>query len=173
MPLNGEYLGMDLFIADNDTENLAYYEFCAARDFRLQRWKSNGLLSFPPGAANPWDGTPDFEWAPVEGSGTVMSYCEVHHAIMPSFRDQIPYQVLLVELDTQRAEPSEHEAIRIIGNLANEDGTLASPEQVQAVGIGTRVRMVFFDVGEKFAIPQWVVDETAEQPEKPWRYSGT
>ena len=173
MPLTGEYLGMDLYIADNDTENLAYYEFCAARDFRLQRWKSNGLLSFPPGTANPWDGTPDFEWAPVEGRGAVMSYCEVHHPIMPGFRDRIPYQVLLVELDTQRGAPSEHEAIRIIGNLANEDGELASPEQVQAVGIGTRVRMVFVDVGESFAIPQWIVDETAEQPEKPWRYSGT
>ena len=173
MPKSGEYLGMDLFIADNDPENRAFYEFCAARDFHLQRWKSNGLLSFPPGTANPWDGTPEFEWVAVDARGTVMSYCEVHHPILPGFRDQVPYQVLLVELDTQRGEPSEHEALRIIGNLATEDGKLASPEQIRAVGIGTRVRMVFVDVGDEFAIPQWVVDETAEQPEKPWRYLGT
>ncbi len=173
MPLTGEHLGMSLFIADNDPENRAFYEFCAARDFRLQRWKSNGLLSFPPGTANPWDGTPDFEWVPVEGRGTVMSYCEIHHPILPGFRDQLPYQVLLVELTTQRGEPSEHEAIRIIGNLATENGELAAPEQVRAVGIGTHVRMVFVDVGEGFAIPQWVVDENAEQPARPWRYKGT
>ncbi len=43
------------------------------------------------------------------------------------------------------------------------------PELTQQVGIGTRVRVVYVDVGDGFAIPQWTVDENADQP-TPWRY---
>jgi len=32
------------------------------------------------------------------------------------------------------------------------------------------VRMVFSDVAAGLALPQWTIDETATQPEKPWRY---
>ena len=56
------------------------------------------------------------------------------------------------------------------GNLTTEDGTLAPPETVRRVGIGSRVRMVFSDVAEGLALPQWTIDEKAEQPEAPWRY---
>jgi hypothetical protein len=41
---------------------------------------------------------------------------------------------------------------------------------VKRVGIGTRVRMVFSDVAPGLALPQWTIDETAAQPDKPWRY---
>ena len=37
------------------------------------------------------------------------------------------------------------------------------------MGIGTRVRMVFNPVSDDIAIPQWTIDEVAEQP-TPWRY---
>ena len=38
------------------------------------------------------------------------------------------------------------------------------------VGIGTRVRMVFSPVTDGLALPQWTIDEDAEQP-VPWRYA--
>ena len=41
---------------------------------------------------------------------------------------------------------------------------------VRQVGIGTRVRMVFSDVGPNLSLPQWTIDTDAKQPEKPWRY---
>jgi hypothetical protein len=41
---------------------------------------------------------------------------------------------------------------------------------VRRVGIGTRVRMVFTDVTPGLSLPQWTIDETAQQPAKPWRY---
>lgn len=49
------------------------------------------------------------------------------------------------------------------------DGQLASPEAVAQVGIGSRVRMVYTDIGEGFSIPQWTLDLDTPQPE-PWRY---
>ena len=106
----------------------------------------------------------------MEGKGTVHSYAEVHHAIQPAFKGHTPYHVLLVDLDTQKGQPSEHEALRVVGNLTTPDGTLATPDQVARVGIGTRVRMVFSDVSEGLSLPQWTIDETAAQPAHPWRY---
>ena len=107
---------------------------------------------------------------PVEGRGAVHSYTEVHHAIQPAFKSHTPYLILLVDLDTQKGQPTEHEALRVVGNLATPDGRLAPPEMVRRVGIGTRVRMVFADVTAGLALPQWTIDEGATQPDKPWRY---
>ena len=84
---------------------------------------------------------------PVEGKGAVHSYTEVHHAIQPAFKAHTPYLVLLVDLDTQKGKPTKDEALRVVGNLTTPDGKLAPPDMVKKVGIGTRVRMVFADVG--------------------------
>ncbi len=172
MALEGSWLGMGLRIDETDPQNLEFFEHCGRHELRLQRWKSNGMLSYPPGTGSPWDGTPEYTWDAVEGRGTVMSYSEVHHAILPAHREQLPYLLLLVELDEQRGQPTEHEALRVLGNLVTRDGQLAPAEQVRSVGIGTRVRVVFVDVGEGFAMPHWTVDEDADQPQ-PWRYAGT
>jgi uncharacterized protein len=170
MPLTGTHLGMPISVDDLDIENLAYFQHCGRHDFRLQKCTECGLLRYPPGTACPFCTCPDSEWASVEPRGAVYSYGEVHQAIQPAFREHTPYMVLLVELDTQRGVPSEHEGIRVIGNLVTPDGTLAPREMVQRVGIGSRMRMVFADAGEGISIPQWTLDESAEQPEKPWRY---
>ena len=170
MPTSGEYLGMRLEISDLDAENRAYFEYCAAHDFRLQACTACSLLRYPHTTACPWCANPGAQWTSVQGRGAVYSYGEVHQAIQPAFKTGLPYHVLLVELDTQQGKPSEHEALRVVGNLVEPDGTLASPERVRAVGIGTRVRMVFIDVAKGLALPQWTVDEEAEQPAKPWRY---
>ena len=113
---------------------------------------------------------PSSTWVPVEGKGAVHSYTEVHHAIQPAFKPFTPYMILLVDLDTQKGKPTEDEALRVVGNLATPDGKLAPPDIVKRVGIGTRVRMVFSDVAPGLSLPQWAIDETAPQPDKPWRY---
>ena len=64
------------------------------------------------------------------------------------------------------------EALRVVGNLTTPDGKLAPPDLVKQVGIGPRVRMVFSDVGDGMSLPQWTLDETAQQPASPWRYPG-
>jgi hypothetical protein len=114
--------------------------------------------------------SPQSTWVPVEGKGAVHSYTEVHHAIQPAFKGHTPYMVLLVDLDTQKGKPTEHEALRVVGNLATPDGKLAPPELVKRIGIGTRVRMVFTDVAPGLSLPQWTIDESAVQPDRPWRY---
>ena len=170
MSVQGNYLGMSLSIDDLDKENASYFQYCSAHDFHLQRCDDCDLLRYPPTTGCPWCSSPRATWTRVEGKGEVHSYEEVHHAIQPSFKGHTPYMVLLVDLDTQKGVPSEHEALRVIGNLTTPDGTLAPPDMVRSVGIGTRVRMVFADVTEGLALPQWTIDAEATQPVRPWRY---
>jgi uncharacterized protein len=170
MAIQATYLGMPLDINDLDVENLTYFKHCAAHQFHLQRCAGCGLLRYPPTTACPWCASPKAQWVPVEGRGAVHSYTEVHHAIQPAFKKHTPYLILLVDLDTQKGQPTEHEALRVVGNLALPDGTLAPPDMVKRVGIGTRVRMVFADVAPGLALPHWTIDEEARQPERVWRY---
>jgi len=170
MPVQGEYMGMMLSIDDLDHENLDFFRYCHAGDFRLQRGRASGLLRYPPTTACPWTGERESEWVSVEGKGTVHSYAEVHHPIQPAFRDKVPYMVILADLDTQKGAPSEHEALRVAGNLMTADGEFAPPDMIKRVGIGTRVKMIYIPVADGFALPHWTIDEGAEQPADPWRY---
>lgn len=170
MAISATYLGMPLEINDLDVENLAYFKYCAAHDFHLQRCDSCGLLRYPPTTGCPFCGHDKSTWTRVEGKGAVHSYSEVHHAIQPSFKQHTPYLILLVDLDTQKGKPTEHQALRVVGNLVTPDGKLAPSDMVKRVGIGSRMRMVFADVGPGLSIPHWTIDEAATQPAKPWRY---
>jgi uncharacterized OB-fold protein len=170
MPVQGEYMGMLLTVDDLDAENRDFFHYCAAGEFRLQRSAKSGLLRYPPTTACPWTGDRECQWVSVEGRGTVHSYGEVHHPIQPAFKEKVPYLILLVDLDTQQGQPTEHEALRVGGNLVTPDGSFAPPEEIRRVGIGTRVRMVFVEITDGMALPQWTIDEEAEQPPNPWRY---
>ena len=171
MGIAATYLGMPLDVSELDIENIAYFKYCAAHDFRLQACAACNLLRYPPTTACPWCASPDSRWIAVEGRGSVHSYTEVHHAIQPAFRGRTPYLVLLVDLDVQRGKPTAEEALRVVGNLVTPDGVLAPPEMVRKVGIGTRVRMAFTDVAPGLALPQWTIDEAAAQAAAPWRYA--
>ena len=169
MAIKANYLGMALDVNDLDIENIAYFKHCAAHDFRLQKCLACGLVRYPPTTGCPWCAHRESEWVPVEGKGAVHSYTEVHHAIQPQFKPFVPYLVLLVDLDLQKGKPTAQEAIRVAGNLTRPDGTLAPPDWVARVGIGTRVRMTFTDLEPGLSLPQWTIDEAATQP-APWRY---
>ena len=171
MSVTGKHLGMDLLIPEVDHENRAYFDHLASGELRLQRCTDDGLLRYPPTSRCPFCGNADCTWDPVEARGTVYTYTEVHHAIQPAFAEHTPYMVLMVELDTQRGAPGEHDALRIMGNLATADGEMAPPELVAQVGIGSRVRMVTSAAGEGIAIALWALDEDADQPKAPWRYA--
>jgi len=158
MSARAEYLGMPLEISPLDVENRDYFGFCARREFRLQKCLECALVRYPPAPSCPWCASSSAEWVPVEGRGAVFSYTAVHHPIQAAFKPHLPYLVLLVELDSQRGAPTPQDALRVVGNLANPDGTLAAPELVAVVGIGTRVRMVFAEVSAEIALPQWTID---------------
>lgn len=170
MALEGEYLGMPVTIAELDEENYSFYSFCGQGELRVQSCSACNLLRTPPTTACPYCTSEEASWIALSGKGTVYSYGEVHHAIQPAFRDHTPYSILLVELDEQKGKPGPDDGLRMIGNLANSDGTLASPEMVRSIGIGTRVEVIFSQIGDGIAQPVWRLSEAEEQPDAPWRY---
>jgi hypothetical protein len=163
-------MGMMLTVDDVDGENKAFFKYCADGEFRLQKGKESGLLRYPPTTACPWSNDRESEWVVVEGKGEIHSYTEVHHPIQPAFKEKVPYMVLVVDLDTQKGQPTADEALRVAGNLVTADGEFAPPDMIKRVGIGTRVKMVIEKISDDMGIPHWTIDEDADQPDTPWRY---
>ncbi len=170
MATQGEYLGMAVAIDDLDQANQEFYLRCGSGALHLQVCAACDLSRYPTTTACPWCSAPEYGWRAVSGKGAIYSYCEVHHAIQPVFRPFLPYMILLVELDEQVGAPGPHDGLRVTGNLTTPDGELAPEALVRTVGIGSRVRVVLKDIGGGMALPQWTLDETAEQPATPWRY---
>jgi uncharacterized OB-fold protein len=154
-----EYRGMTLVIPDNDSEWKEY--FAAAREHRLvlRECAACGLMRYPPTHACPWCMDLGWRWREVSGRGTIYSYEIVVHAIQPGFRDWTPYPVVLVELDEQRGQPTPDEALRIVANLVTPG---FGPEAEANAAIGKRVRVVFQDLAEGIALPQFTL--TDESP---------
>ncbi len=168
--LTGGYLGMPVSVDAADTPNQEFFRHCADGTFTLQKCGDCGLLRYPPSTGCPHCGAPQSTWEPVEPKGAVYTYAEVPHAIQPAFRDHLPYMIVIVELDTQQGQPSADDGLRVAGNLVTPDGSLAGPEMIARIGIGSRMRMVFHDVGENFAMPMWTPDEPDGPADPPWRY---
>ena len=76
----------------------------------------------------------------VSGRGVVHSFTITHHRAAPGFEDQVPFVVILVELEEQRG-------LRIISNLSG-----CRPDEVR---IGMPVEVVFEDVGPDLSLPQF------------------
>jgi len=168
--VNAEYLGLPLQIDAADNNNKLFFAHCANGELHLQQCADCSLHCYPPTNACPWCGHAKQTFTAVPGTGSVYSYAEVHHAIQPAFAEHVPYTILIVELDTQRNQPNNGDAIRIAGNLVSPDGTLLSGTDIETVGIGSRVKMVFKKLSEELALPMWTLDKTHGAV---WRYSNS
>jgi uncharacterized OB-fold protein len=165
MPAPVQYRGMTLLVPDNDSEWQEFFAQARAHRLVMRQCAACGLMRYPPSHACPWCMDLGWTWREVSGRGTIYSYEVVCHAIQPGFEDAVPYAVLLVELDEQRGRPGPHEALRVVGNLVRPDGSL---EDGARAAIGLRVRVVFQDLADHLALPQWTL--TGEPPEGPvWR----
>lgn len=80
------------------------------------------------------------EWTPASGKGSIYSFVVMHQVLHPAFRDEVPYNVIVVELD---------EGPRLTSNLA---GTANSE-----IRVGDRVEAVFEDLSEEVAVPKFRV----------------
>jgi uncharacterized OB-fold protein len=77
-------------------------------------------------------------WVPASGRGTVFSFAVMHQAVHPGFAAEVPYPVVVVQLD---------EGVRLLSNLV--DCALAE------VRIGLPVEVVFEDVTADVTLPKF------------------
>lgn len=163
-----EYRGMSLVIPENDSEWREYFTIARQHRLVMRACAACALMRYPPSHACPWCLSLDWAWQEVSGRGHIYSYEIVVHAIQPGFKEWAPYPVVLVELDEQRGQPTPPEALRIVGNLLTPG---FRPEAEANTAIGKRVRVMFQDIADDFALPQFVLaDEPAEG--RLWSFPG-
>jgi uncharacterized protein len=104
----------------------------------VQRCNNCGYLRWPPGPVCPECLSSTHDWHDLSGRGTVWSLATYHHAFHPSFRDDLPYTVVMVELD---------EGPVLIGRLVDTDSA--------EVSVGQRVSATFEDTGVGSTLLHW------------------
>ena len=114
-----------------------FYRECA-RERRLvfQRCEACGTLRHPPRVLCAECGSDRVSWVPSEGRGTIFSWTVTHQAPHPAFAGQVPYAVVVVELE---------EGVRIVASLRE-----LAPAQLE---LGLPVEVLLEEVSEEVALP--------------------
>jgi uncharacterized OB-fold protein len=103
-----------------------FYRECARkRGLVFQRCEACGAFRHPPRVLCAECGSDRVSWAPSAGRGTIFSWTVTHQAPHPAFASQVPYAVVVVELE---------EGVRIVASLrelAPADLELGLPVEVE------------------------------------------
>ena len=135
---NVEYRGMQLIVPENDGEFLGYYAAARQHKLVLKHCTACGLLRFPPGAGCPWCMSIDWTWQEVSGKGTIYSFGVYYQQWHPGFKDDMPYNVALIELT------EGPQIISQVVGCANE-----------ALACGLAVEVTFEDVTPEVTLPKF------------------
>ncbi len=125
---------------DEDTRE--YWEGCKRHELLMQRCNDCKTFRFPPLPMCPKCNSMKWGWSKVTGRGKIYSWFVVHQPTHPDFVDDVPYTVVIVELDEQKG-------IRLPSNMVD-----CGPEDLK---VGMPVEVVFDDVTEEFALPKFKV----------------
>jgi len=124
-----------------DQETQEYWDGCKRHELLIPRCKDCGKYCFPPFPMCPTCNSLDhWEWTKISGKGKIYSWFIAEFASHPDFANDIPYMVVMVELD-------EQEDIRIISNMVD-----CTPDEIYA---GMPVKVVFDDVTSDCTLPRF------------------
>ncbi len=99
-------------------ESAPYWEAAARGQLVLQRCTSCGSVRHYPQLLCTGCYSAGVEWIEASGRGTVHSWTVAHHAFHPAFRGDLPYTLLIVDLEEGpramgRLDPAAAAALRI------------------------------------------------------------
>lgn len=81
-----------------DQDNEQFWNDCRQHVLSLQRCKECQRYRYPPRLVCPHCLSENAEWETVSGKGTVYSFVTVHHTARPDLKDDVPYNLSLIEL---------------------------------------------------------------------------
>ena len=127
-----------------DDEIFPFWEGTKQHKLLVQRCKNCGAKYFAAsycincdvGFSSPWAN--NMEWVEASGKGKVATFIVVHQVYNPAFKDDIPYNVAIIELD---------EGPLMYGNIVdckNED-----------IKVGMPVEVIFDDITSEVTLPRW------------------
>ena len=130
----------DLASISPDATTAPFWDACRRRELRLQRCTECGAFRQPPSPGCARCGSAHSDWPLLSGRGSVFSYTIVHHAAVPPLAGEVPYDVVVVELD-------DAPGARLISNLLD-----VAPEQV---AVGMRVEVAWEEVRPGVVLPRF------------------
>ena len=119
-------------------EMAPFWEAARRHELVVQRCRGCGTPRFPARDICSRCLSREAEWAPVSGRGTVFSYTVMHQVYHPAFAAEVPYAVIVVELE---------EGARLLSNL------VGCP--VGDIAPGMPVEAVFEDVTPEVTLPKF------------------
>ncbi len=119
-------------------EDRPFWEGVKQRRFLLPRCTQCGHTWFPPYQNCQRCLSFDREWKEASGRGHVFGFIEMQQPYIPSFKDELPYNVALIELE---------EGPKMYSNIVGIPN-----DQIR---VGMAVEVVFEDANEEFAIPKF------------------
>lgn len=126
-----------------DERNRAHWDGAREGHLMIQACSDCGALRYPFSTLCPHCHSTNAQWRPAGGKGTVWSWCVFHRVYFKGFETEMPYNVVLVELD---------EGLKIYSNLIG-----VSHDQLR---IGMRVRTVFEPATDAVTLVKFEEDKT-------------
>jgi len=121
-----------------DELNRPFWEGCRKGELLLQKCVACGHVRYPIAAYCPQCLSEEARWTPMSGRGVVFSSIVFHQVYHPAFKNDVPYNVSLIQLE---------EGPRMFSNVVG-----VSP---QSVKVGEPVEVLFDRVTEDLAIPRF------------------
>jgi hypothetical protein len=119
-------------------ENRPFWDACREGRLAMQRCGACGHLRYPVSALCPRCLSEQAQWIDLSGAGEVMARLVFHQVYHKAFANDVPYNVVLVQLD---------EGPRMFSNVVGVPN-----ERVQ---VGMRVRVTFDAVTPEITIPRF------------------
>lgn len=121
-----------------DENTQPFFDALTEHKLLLQYFPSADHYQFPYSDRCYKDWSTEWEWREAAGTGEVYSWVRMHQLYHPSWKEEIPYTLAVVQLD---------EGPRMNTNLVH-----AAAEEVR---VGMRVKVFFDDVTDEFTLPKF------------------
>jgi uncharacterized OB-fold protein len=131
-----------LVLPQIDDANRPFWDGCREGVLRIQGCSDCGHLRYPISIVCPKCLSTDATWEPMSGRGEVYTFGIFRHAYNDGWRERVPYNVALVQLD---------EGPTLISNVVG-----IAPE---ALRVGLPVTVVFEAVTDEVTVPQFTPAE--------------
>jgi uncharacterized OB-fold protein len=119
-----------------DFETRPFWDACREGRFLVKHCNACGRDHFYPRPFCPKCWSPDVEWKPAAGRGTVYTYSVVHVNDLPPFSERVPYVAAIVELD---------EGPRVMTNIEGVP--------FEELHVGQSVEVDFKPISDEITIP--------------------
>ncbi len=120
-----------------------FWAAAAQGELRLQRCTACGHVRFPIGPACTACLAPGTEWVRLSGQGRVLSHLVFHRGYNAAWKGQVPYSVVMVQLD---------EGPRLFSDVVDP-----GRQFIEADLVGRRVEVRFDVMAPEIGVPRFAV----------------